>query len=190
MEMTLPAGRRAFDVREWARIVLAIASLATAAIHFAVMRDHFAEYFWFGVFFSVIAWLQALWALGAVALPTRALLWAGAIGNGVVVVVWFVSRTAGLPIGPEPGVAEAASFIDVLSTVLEVVIVIGCVALVKTGPTRLVSGTSGIVAISIIVLIVVTATTAAIAVQEHSHAMQGRNHRQTADGRRPRHLKE
>src|SRR4029453_16572025 len=45
---------------------LAVLSLAAAGIHFAVMGEHFQEYVVFGVFFSLVAWFQALWALGVV----------------------------------------------------------------------------------------------------------------------------
>ena len=39
-----------------AQVALATLSMAAAAIHFAVMGEHFAEYLAFGVFFSVVAW--------------------------------------------------------------------------------------------------------------------------------------
>jgi len=49
------------SVRPWATYAaLAATSLAAAGIHFAVMAEHFQEYAPFGVFFSVVAWLQAL----------------------------------------------------------------------------------------------------------------------------------
>src|SRR5262245_50529354 len=102
---------------------LAVISLATAGIHFAVMGAHFREYAAFGVFFSLVAWFQAFWALGIVVAPTRPVIAVGLAVNAAVVVIWIVSRTTGLPIGPEPGTAEPAAFLDVLSTVLEIAIV-------------------------------------------------------------------
>ena len=41
----------------------AMAALSTgaAAIHFAVMFEHFGEYFLYGVFFLVLAWAQLVW---------------------------------------------------------------------------------------------------------------------------------
>jgi FixH protein len=110
-------------------LALAVTSLAAAGIHFAVMADHFNEYFVFGLFFSVVAWLQALWALGVVIAPTRQLLIGGLVANAVIVAVWVLSRTAGLPIGPDAGTPEPATVLDVLSTALEVGIVLGTAAL-------------------------------------------------------------
>ncbi|HKE54279.1 MAG TPA: hypothetical protein VKC55_05870 [Actinomycetota bacterium] len=119
---------------------LAVVSLATAGIHFAVMGDHFQEYVVFGVFFSLVAWFQALWALGVVVAPTRWTLAVGLLANAAIACVWLVSRTTGVPIGPEPGVAEPAALLDVLSTVLEVVIVVVCGALLLRGQQSQPSG--------------------------------------------------
>ena len=38
---------------------LATLSIGAAAIHFAVIGEHFAEYVLFGVFFSVVGWFEA-----------------------------------------------------------------------------------------------------------------------------------
>jgi hypothetical protein len=78
----------------------------------------------FGLFFAIVAPLQIAWA-GLVhrAPAARRLLAAGAVGNAAVVVVWLVSRTVGLPFGPERLQAEAIGFKDVLATYAEVMIV-------------------------------------------------------------------
>ena len=114
-------------------VAVAVMSLAAAGIHFAVMGEHFQEYVVFGVFFSLVAWFQALWALGVVVASTRWTLAVGFIANAAIAWVWLVSRTAGVPIGPEPGVAEPAGLLDVLSTVLELLIVVVCAALLLRG---------------------------------------------------------
>ncbi len=108
---------------------LAVTSLATAAIHFAVIGEHFADYLAFGVFFAVVAWLQALWGTAVAVAPSRGLLFAGLVGNAVVVAIWVASRTSGLPIGPEPGTPEPIAFLDLLSTILEVLIIVGAAVL-------------------------------------------------------------
>lgn len=45
-------------------------------------------------------------------------------GNGAIVVVWLVSRTVGLPFGPERLQAEAVGFKDALATYAEAMIVV------------------------------------------------------------------
>jgi hypothetical protein len=44
--------------RKVAGYCLAILSVATAVIHFAVAGEHFQEYWLFGVFMLTVAWLQ------------------------------------------------------------------------------------------------------------------------------------
>lgn len=144
---------------------LAVTSLAVAGIHFAVMAEHFDEYFLFGLFFSVVAWLQALWALGIVASPGRPLLLAGLAGNALVVVVWLVSRTTGLPIGPEAGTPEPSAFLDVLSTVLEVGIVVVVATLLLRRRTSKEPRAGGPAALAVVglALALIVLTTAAVA---------------------------
>lgn len=150
---------------------MAVMSVGAAAIHFAVVGDHFDEAVIFGLFFAVVGWLQAGWAIAMVAIPTYALTAAGLLANAAVVAVWAVSRTAGLPIGPEAGEPEAAAFIDVLATVLEVLIAaIALVALVRPGTERWLRGRVGVVAMVALSLLVVPTTTVAIATSGEQHA--------------------
>ena len=156
---------------------LAVLSLAAAGIHFAAMGEHFQEYVVFGMFFSLVAWFQALWALGVVVAPTRWTLAVGLVANAAIACLWLVSRTAGVPIGPEPGIAEPAGLLDVLSTVLELLIVVVCAALLFRGQYSLPSGGKrsralfvGALALGLIVLS--TIGIAAAGEDEHGHAEQ------------------
>lgn len=118
---------------------LAIISAATAVIHFAVAGSHFDEYWAFGVFMLVVAWLQLLWAVGAVATaarPRRLLLAGGAVLDAGVIAVYIVTRTAGDVIGPAPHAVEPFGFGDLLCTVLEAILVAGCAWLLIAGTDR------------------------------------------------------
>src|SRR5215469_15319725 len=105
---------------------LAILSAAAAVIHFAVAGSHFQQYWVFGVFMLVAAWLQALWAAAALIRPPRWLLWAAIAINLPVVAVYVMTRTVGDVLGPTPNAIEKVGFGDGLCTVLEVIIVLGC----------------------------------------------------------------
>src|SRR5262245_6893562 len=161
---------------------LAVTSLATAGIHFAVMGEHFREYTAYGIFFSLVAWFQALWALGVVVSPTRPLLTTGLIVNAAVVVIWVVSRTAGLPIGPEPGTAEPAAFLDILSTVLEIGIVVVAGALLlrgrSEGSPR--NARNGSLAVGGLAVVLVLLTTVAVASEGDEHAHEAGGHAEHA----------
>jgi hypothetical protein len=108
---------------------LAILSVATAVIHFAVAGSHFQEYWVFGVFMLVVAWLQTLWAVALVIRPSLLLIGAGAILDAVVIAVYLVTRTIGDVLGPTPHSVERVGFGDGLCTALEAVIVAGCLYL-------------------------------------------------------------
>ncbi len=131
-ELTVP-GRRVVVY------CLAILSAAAAVIHFAVAGEHFQEYWVFGVFMLVVAWLQLLWAIAAIVRPARLLLWSGVVLNAGVVAVYIVTRTAGDVIGPTPHEVEPFGFGDGLCTVLEAVVVAGCAALLVARTDSLVS---------------------------------------------------
>lgn len=160
-----------------AQASLAALSMAAAAIHFAVMGEHFAEYVAFGVFFSVVAWSQALWAVGLIVLPSRRLLLVGLVGNALVILVWLSSRTTGLPIGPEAGAPEAAAFVDVLSTILEVAIVAGTAMLVLRGrPTPSTRGRPVGLGLAALVIALVVLTTWSVAAGATSGGEHGVDH--------------
>jgi hypothetical protein len=107
---------------------LAVISLGAAAIHFAVMPEHVAEWWAFGAFFAALGWFQALWSIGYLAQPSERLAWVAIVINLATVLVWAWSRTLGLPIGPDPGVPEAIGAADVVASALEMLLVIGLLA--------------------------------------------------------------
>jgi len=117
-------------------ICLAIIAIATSVIHFAVAGEHFAEYWAYGVFMLVTAWLQVLWSVAALARPTRPPLWAGMLLNAGVVAVYVVTRTVGDVIGPGRHATEPFGFGDGLCTALEAVVIAGCAWLLASQADR------------------------------------------------------
>ena len=174
---SMPQGTLAARV-SMPQATLAALSMAAAAIHFAVMGEHFAEYVAYGVFFSVVAWLQASWAVGVIALPSRSVLLAGLLGNALVVVVWVLSRTTGLPIGPEAGAPEPAAFVDVLSTIIELAIGAGAALLMLRG--RPTAGSTrhrpGSLTLAALVVVLAVLTTWSVAIAATSGGEHGTDH--------------
>lgn len=107
------------------RLALALSSAAAAVIHFAVTAEHFEEYVPFGVFFAALGAFQLIWAVVILLHPNRPVLALGVIVNALVVALWAVTRTTGIPIGPEAGEAEAVGSADLAATGLEALIVLG-----------------------------------------------------------------
>ena len=94
-------------------------SLVAAVVHFEVAPEHFQEYLPFGIFFVLSGLVQVAWAVTVLWRPTRSVLLAGACGNLLIVLLWMVSRTAGLPIGPEPWTHQAVGTPDVIASLSE-----------------------------------------------------------------------
>lgn len=126
------------DAYELGRLAVALASAGAATIHFAVIAQHFDEYWLFGSFFLVAAILQLAWAslVVLVARPAPAIYLAGAAGNAAIAAMWVVSRTTGFPLGPEPGEAEAVGIADTVATLYEVLIALGALLLVRLAAPR------------------------------------------------------
>ena len=145
---------------------LAALSVGAAAIHFAVVFEHFDENVLYGVFFLVIAWAQLIWAALVLWRPSRPVLWLGLLGNAIIIAVYLASRTVGLPFGPDLNHPEAVGGLDVVSVVLEVALIAGCAALLwrpalANRPVRR-RGTAGTIAGLVAVPAAVIAVTTAV----------------------------
>lgn len=116
-------------------LVAALLIFASSFIHTALIADHVGYWVPFGIAFAVVTCGQAVWAalIYRDPLNTR-LLVAGAVGNGAVVAVWAISRTAGMPVGPEPGVAEPVGVADAFATLDQLMAIV--LILVVLGATR------------------------------------------------------
>jgi hypothetical protein len=105
--------------------VLAGLSLGAAAIHFAVVPEHLAEWWAFGVFFVALGAFETVWAAALLARPSRLVIAVGIAANVATVLLWAISRTVGLPIGPEPWMPEEIGLLDLAATALELLLVAG-----------------------------------------------------------------
>ena len=130
------SGQRADRDRNPARVMSAVslASIAAGVINIAaaatVGRGSAVNL----AFFVAVAAAQLVWGAVALAWAPRWWLALGAAGNLVVVATWVLSRTAGLPAGPEAGIRLPVRFPDGLATALEVVVIIGAAALLAWRP--------------------------------------------------------
>jgi len=116
-----------------ASIVVALLSIGAAVIHFAVIAQHFDEWWLTGLFFASISFFQLAWGVLVLIRPSALVYVTGALANALIVVTWIVSRTSGVPVGPGAGEAEAVGFPDALATAFEVVLVAVLVALLLGG---------------------------------------------------------
>jgi len=108
-------------------ILPATLSIGAGVIHVAVVPEHLAEEWIFGAFFILAAVFQIAWAVVVVLRPSAIVLTTGALVNGAIIAVWALSRTIGLPIGPEAWVPEPVSSVDVTATLMELLLVVSLV---------------------------------------------------------------
>ena len=121
------ARNRVDDVR-----VLLIASLLGAAvIHVAVVPEHLDEWHAAGVFFIILTAAEVGLAAILLVRPRRVALLATAALSIGTVILWFYSRTAGLPFGPGRGEPENIGVADVVASVLEIVSLMAAVVLLR-----------------------------------------------------------
>jgi hypothetical protein len=116
-------------VRPYILGALAALSVGAAAIHFAVVFEHFVEYTLYGAFFLVISWAQLIWPAVLLWRPSRLWLWLGIAGNAIIIAVYVASRTVGLPFGPDLHNTESVGALDVVSCALEFLLIVGCAVL-------------------------------------------------------------
>jgi hypothetical protein len=130
LELEFAKDRRTWSSPSATLWLLVVASAGAAVVHFAYASAHFGEYWAYGAFFVAVAWVQLLWAFAIIHRPSRGLVLAGAVFNGLVIAVWVLSRTAGVLVGPGASSTEAIGFPDVLATALEAAVVFGAVVLI------------------------------------------------------------
>ncbi len=109
---------RQHGASEDVRVLLVATLLGGAAVHAAVVREHLDHWPAAGLFFVLLAVaglvvgmallrrVDRVWLLAALALAVGPLL------------VWLVSRTAGLPFGPEAGEPEQVAWMDAAACLL------------------------------------------------------------------------
>jgi hypothetical protein len=118
-----------------------------------------------GVFFIVIAVVQACLGVLLLIRPGRVVYLLALAVSAATVLVWAVSRTTGLPFGPEAGAPEGVGRPDTISTVFEFVTVVVTVPLVnwRRLPTSRPRNNLLWVAIALVAALVLTLTTLAVA---------------------------
>jgi hypothetical protein len=113
------------DRRDVVRIALAFLSVAAALIHFAVIEQHFTEYWLYGAFFVAVGLFELVWALLVMAVPSRLLYWASVVVNTLTIAAYVITRTVGLLVGPSATETEKIGFGDLAATVFEGILVVG-----------------------------------------------------------------
>lgn len=105
-------------------------------IHVLATPEHMAEWVGYGLFFLAMAAAQGVYAVWLLfSGPSRPLLLAGVVGNSLIIALYVITRTVGIPFfGPEAGVVESVATLDAISKAVEVGLVICLVMMLRALP--------------------------------------------------------
>lgn len=133
--------------REVALTRAALLSVAASLLHAFITGEHFDDWWGYGVFFLVAAMAQAIF--GGIPFFSRMLegtsildawprarlqayYWAGIVGNALIIGMYVVTRTVGIPyFGPNAGKIEAVGGIDIVSKLVELALILHLLWLLK-----------------------------------------------------------
>jgi hypothetical protein len=110
-------------------------SWAAGVIHVQATAWHLDEHLLYAAVFALLAAAQFAWGIVIYRRPSRGLVWAGAASSVVVVAIWLVSRTTGLPIGPEQWSPEPVGAADAIATADELLLALMAVSYLRPRPS-------------------------------------------------------
>src|SRR3954447_25536321 len=113
------------------RVLLGAAAAGAGVIHLAFTPEHLHEYLPLGLGFLAAGVLQLAWAAAVVLRESRRLLLLGGVFSLAFVAVSLMSRTTGLPLGPEAFEPEPLGAADLLCCALEVPVGIAALVLAR-----------------------------------------------------------
>jgi hypothetical protein len=116
--------------------VAAVTSVLAGLIHYGVVPEHRAEWWLYAVFFTLLGAFEMVWAFAIWTGSNRRLLLLGVLVNVATLVLWTVTRTTGLPFGPEPGEPEQIGIADTLCVAAEVATVVAAMLALRRQPQQ------------------------------------------------------
>jgi hypothetical protein len=128
---TVPVQRGVVRAPRALAYLAAAFSVGAGYVHFAYAESHFESWWAYGAFFVAAANVQVLLAVLLVWRPRVWLPLAGIAANLVIVAVYVISRTDGVPLGPHSRVVEDATAIDWFTTAGQVAIIATLVAMLE-----------------------------------------------------------
>ena len=157
-------------------VTAALLSIGAAAIHAAVAAPHFEVWAPFGVLFAAAALAQAAWGALVLAGPSARLLAAGGAGNAAILAGWGLSRTAGLPVGPDAGTPEPVGVLDSVASAFELGIVVAVAVLLAGGRSFSGRATGRFALAAAAVVLSVAGTAIAYGGSGHHHPRPAHDH--------------
>ena len=110
-------------------------SAGAGLIHLMVTPHHLKHWIGYGLFFLAAGAAQLIYPVGLLRRPRRSWLLAGIVGNGLIIALYLVTRTIGIPFfGPDAWRVEPIGRVDVISKLAEAALIVSLVALLRRQP--------------------------------------------------------
>lgn len=160
---------------ELLQVCLATISAAAGLIHLAAATSHFGVSALHGAFFIGSGLAQLAAAALLVSRPDSRVFAATASGNTLILGIWVMSRTIGIPLEPESWTPEPVGIADAVASVLELALVIGTLVLLAPSTRSSLPSSSAelrrwlVPAASVLVVLTGPALFSAAAGTGHSH---------------------
>ena len=165
------------------RVLLGTLSAAAGIIHVAMAPAHAGEWIPEGVAFALVGWLQIGLAIAIAARGSTAAIRTACLANAAFIGAWVWTRVAGVPFGPEAGLAHSAGFVDITCVALEAAMVLAGYELLVRPDRGAKLPDAALTALTLVPLGVIALTSAAIvspSATDHAHSGGG-THAHTAD---------
>jgi len=122
-------------------------SLAAGFFHMMVTREYFIEWWGYGFFFIFAALAQLMYGLVLLLQPwkfdesglsgetgtgyARPIFVAGLVGNLAIVVLYLITRSVGVPLGPNAGTVLSITPLSAVSKAIELLLIGHLIALIR-----------------------------------------------------------
>jgi hypothetical protein len=167
-------GRRPW--RAVARAAAILTLVGSAVIHFSQVRAHLQEWRPSGITFLVLAGAELVLAVAMLIGASRPAYLLGIWVSQATILLWLLSRTVGIPFGPEAFVPERVGRPDLTATVLEAITLAALfpLFLVRSGRSRATRlAGRGYLAVGLMAMIVGSATWFAVLPSGSCHGHGG-----------------
>jgi hypothetical protein len=175
-DASIPADRGGDAVRSGSGTATLLAALTAGAgvLHLVMAPIHAPGSTVEAAGFALAGWAQLVLAGVLLLRPSRAVLGLTAAANLVLIAVWAISRTVGLPVGAHPGEAAAVGAPDLVTVALQgVAVAVAALALARPGVLERIPAPALATVVPVAALLVVTLVVVSPDTVAHDHGTGG-----------------
>jgi hypothetical protein len=121
---SVAADRDDLEIRGAALALAATLSLIAAGVHMLVTPEHLAAWWGYGAFFVAVTNAELALACLLMLRPSARLVHAGLWSTLATLLMYLVSRTAGVPLGPDAGLVEEVEALGIIASVSEAALLV------------------------------------------------------------------